>query len=233
MISAVKNFPSEIKHDAAFVKISCLYKAYGPCSNAVSFFNQTDNNEQITAVMSFSGGNINIWQDGADLQELKSYFDFVGVKNVFTSEETAKLLKFTPKQRCFFMYKKQKYTGEEYQVKDGDTRRVLEILKSGLAISNDDDFLSDLTYRIYHSAAGIALNRNAAGVIYNGIDIGFIAAIAVLPEQRKKGIGTALLYDLCRQSKSEDVFVCCEEKNIDFYIKNGFEILSNAGDFEV
>lgn len=61
-----------------------------------------------------------------------------------------------------------------------------------------------------------------------------IGGLAVLPEFRRSGgFGSELLTKLREQSKNENFFVCCEEKNIGFYNKNGLCVVQRAGDFEV
>lgn len=235
MITELDNLPSSlIADDAALIKIHCLYFAYKDKKNMVGFFKQTDENGKVTAIISLSGSNVNLWQDGADLHEIKSYLEFIGAENVFTCKKTANSLALKPIKPCFLMKTKQTELGEECKLREDTPRRILEVLKTGLPIKDDDEFLSDITYRLYHSAAGCALSDKGAGIVFKSEVCSIIGGLAVLPEYRRKGgFGSELLSSLKRQSISENFFVCCEEKNIGFYNKNGFAVVGEAGDFEV
>lgn len=235
MITEIDVFEEKLyEDDAALVKINCLYHAYGLGSKVVGFFKQIDENNNLTAIMSVSGGNVNLWQQNGDLEEIKSYLLFIGASNVFTSEETAHRLSLKVKKPCFLMKVRQNVLNKECVIGENTPRRILEILKTGLVIENDDEFLSDVTYRLYHDAAGFALSDKGAGLVFKSNVCSIIGGLAVLPEFRRSGgFGSELLTKLREQSKNENFFVCCEEKNIGFYNKNGLCVVQRAGDFEV
>ena len=100
-------------------------------------------------------------------------------------------------------------------------------------VSSDDEFVSDLSLRLYNGYAGCFLNESSAGVIYLTNKFSFVSALAVLPNFRLKGNGTAALNQLIKQSKTKDVFVCCEEENLEFYKKNGFLPLGKCAGWEM
>ena len=128
----------------------------------------------------------------------------------------------------------QPVLNKENIIYEDTPRRILETLKTGLDIKNDDEFLSDITYRLYHSAAGFALNDKGAGIVFKSNVCAFLGGLAVLPEYRRKGgFGSALLKELRDQANSETFYLCCEEKNIGFYNKNGFSVIGEYGDFGV
>lgn len=220
--------------DAALVKIHCLYFAYGVGSKVVGFFKQIDDNNNITALISVAGGNVNLWQKNADIEELKSYLNFIGANNVFTSLDTANKLALKSIKPCFLMKTQQDVLNKGCVIGEETPRRILEILKTGLVIQNDDEFLSDVTYRLYHGAAGFALSDKGAGLVFKSKVCSIIGGLAVLPDFRRKGgFGSELLKELREQSISSNFFVCCEEKNIGFYNKNGLIVVQKAGDFGV
>ncbi len=235
MITEIDAFKEMLyEDDAALVKINCLYHAYGVGGKVIGFFKQVDEENNLTALMSVAGGNVNLWQKNGDLDEIKSYLSFIGATNVFTSEKTAQKLSLSSKKPCFLMKVRQNVLNKDCVIGEDTPRRILEILKTGLVIENDDEFLSDITYRLYHSAAGFALSDKGAGLVFKSKVCSIIGGLAVLPEFRRSGgFGSELLNVLREQSKNANFFVCCEEKNIGFYNKNGFCVVQKAGDFGV
>lgn len=67
-------------------------------------------------------------------------------------------------------------------------------------------------------------------VTYNG-GYAVITDVFTRKEYREKGCGTALVKKLLKLSKSENVYLVCEKKNIDFYEKLGFEIIKTVYEY--
>lgn len=227
MIQKLKVFPKDILFDAAAIKIYCNFTAYKNYGNLYLFFEQKNEEGQTTALISFGGETAVVYFKDGDEQELNEFLSFLGAKQVFSNFSFG-----VKKQECYLLCKQTEIIGEQPTLIDNTPRKVLEIIKSGLPVFNDDEFVSDLSFRLYNGFAGCVLNENSAGVIYLTNEFSFITALAVLPQKRLNGEGSKALNQLIKQSKTKDVFVCCEEHNLQFYKKNGFLPVSKCAVWE-
>lgn len=229
MIQKLKAFPKEIPRDAAAIKIYCNFTAYKEYENLYLFFEQKNEEGETTAIISFNGETAFLYFNNGDADEIKEFLSFLGAKEVFTNID----LGILKKQECYLLYKQTQITNQPTVINQNTPRQILKILKSGLTVNNDNEFISDLSHRLYNGQAGCFLNDCAAGVIYLTNKFSFVAALAVLPNNQLKGNGTTALEELTKQSKTKDIFVCCEEKNLPFYKKNGFLPLGKSAVWEM
>lgn len=229
MIQKLKVFPNVIPRDAAAIKIYCNFTAYKEYENLYLFFEQINEKGKTTALICFGGETAVLYFNGGNTEEIKEFLCFLGAKQVFTSTD----LGFLKKQECYLLHKKVQITNSAPVLNHNTPRQVLNILKSGLTVGDDNEFVSDLSHRLYNNQAGCVADDCSAGVIYLTNKFSFVSALAVLPNCRLKGKGSTALEKLIKQSKTEDVFVCCEEKNLPFYKKNGFLPLGKSAVWEM
>ncbi len=228
MIQKLKVFPKDIPQNAAAIKIYCNFTAYHNYENLYLFYEQKNEKGETTALISFGGETAVLYLNGGNTEEIKEFLSFLGAKYIFSDAD----LGYLKKQECYLMHKKVQTTSSSPVLSHNTPRKVLEIIKSGLTVSNDDEFISDLSHRLYNGQAGCFLSDCSSGVIYLTNKFSFVTALAVLPDFRLNGKGRAALNELIKQSKTEDVFVCCEEKNLPFYKKNGFLPISKSAVWE-
>ncbi len=228
MIEKLKVFPKDIPFDAAAIKIYCNFTAYRNYENLCLFYEQKNEKGETTALISFGGETAVLYFNGGDREEIKEFLSFFGAKEIFTSTDFG----FLKKQECYLLHKETQITGKPAVLNQNTPRQILKILKSGLDIYDDNEFISDLSHRLYNGQAGCVVHDCSAGVIYLTNKFSFVSALAVLPDFRLKGRGTNALNELIKQSKTKDVFVCCEEKNLPFYKKSGFLPISKSAVWE-
>ncbi len=229
MIQKLKTFPKEIPFNAAAIKIYCNFTAYQKYENLYLFYEQKNEKDETTALISFSGETAVLYFNNGDSEEIKEFLLFLGAKEVFTSTDFG----YKKAQECFLLHKKTAVLNPPPKIFCGEARQVLAVIKSGLTVYDDNEFVADLSFRLYNGLASSFLDDCSAGVIYLNNKFSFVSALAVLPNCRQKGKGTAALNALLTQSKAEDVFVCCEENNLPFYKNNGFLPLGKCAVWEL
>lgn len=223
MIKLTKSIPDIGRVNAAYVKVICHFAAYGIYEKIGLFWVQTNDENIPTAVISCIDGVMTVSVNGADFTELKEFLHAVAPKGVFTDIHTAKRLGLTPETECTTLKKQppfesdrcieNTYCGVEY---------LYNVLSSRLNIGDKTAFIADISHRIRHNcAAYVTSDFSAAAILYSG-DFAIINGIAVESDASRKGLGTATLNRLLQSVKNRTVFVCAEEKNVPFYLKNGF-----------
>ena len=99
---------------------------------------------------------------------------------------------------------------------------LYNMLSSRLNVGDKTAFIADVSHRLRHNcAAYVTSDFSAAAILYSG-DYAVINGIAVKPDVSRRGLGTSTLNRLLQSVKNRTVFVCAEEKNVPFYLKNGF-----------
>ena len=106
---------------------------------------------------------------------------------------------------------------------------------NGLKLGEDGDidlpsfenFAADISHRLRHGAAIAALDDNSAALGFKCDKGAIVNGISVKRELRGRGLGGRILGELLSYSDG-DILAAAEEKNTEFYIKNGFEIIDTA-----
>ena len=86
-----------------------------------------------------------------------------------------------------------------------------------------DGWYADMSHRIRHKIA-LALENQKGALVFSHITdtSAIISGIAVLPSERKNGVGTKLLSKGINSVSGRKVFACTDSATTDFYLKNGF-----------
>jgi len=219
------NLP-EIK-DIALVKILCAYKAYKEHDNIAQFWHQTDENGNITAVMGCINGYLNLWSNNTYPDEVFSFLKFISPNGIFTSKETAEVLKLKINEPCHCFFKLppfERISNTEYK----EPRQLLKILRKGLEIPDGDGFVSDVSFRKYHGCADYVTYDGGGALLYTADSVAIINGIAVPKDKRGKGVGSKLISLLLSCAENRTVYTCCTNKNKNFYLKNGFTYFGDA-----
>lgn len=172
--------------------------------------------------------------ENMDLPELLSLLHMIDFSSLFTDRKTAKLLKLPVLQSGIVM-QKENGTGTSPPANnyDPDYKHLYSILKSGgFPLPDYNVFVSDLSFRVRRGRAHVILDRNAcAFTLWETETQAVIAAVCVLPQQRRKGYGTVVLQKLLAALPDKRVYLYREEeKNKKFYNQFGFY---DTGDFAV
>lgn len=220
---------------AAYVKILCNFAAYGEYSKLALFWTQTDNNQNPTAVLGMLDNNLQVsCKENCDYEELSAFIKALSPNSIFTEKENVEPLHLKINEECmvFLLDEFQNrtpimentYCGLEY---------LHGILSRHLNIAEKDAFIADMSHRIRHNCATyVTGNFSAAAMLYSG-KYGILNGIAVNPESRKSGLGSATLNRLLSGFRGEFFYVCCTQNNAPFYMKNGLKAVGKAAYCEV
>ncbi len=220
---------------AAYVKILCNFAAYGEYKKLALFWVQTDDGGNAAAVLGMLDNNLLVsCKENCDYEELSEFIRALTPNSIFTEKENVVPLDLKVKEKCMvFLLEsfenrtpimENTYCGLEY---------LHDILSRHLNIAEKDAFIADMSHRIRHNCATyVTGNFSAAALLYAG-EYGILNGIAVNPESRKSGLGSATLNRLLSAFRGKHFYVCCTENNAPFYMKNGLKAVGEAAYCEV
>lgn len=196
---------------------SLCYKRYDFCKTF-----ECEENGKTTAYINILSGNATVYlSESASENEIRSFLLFYGVKNVFCNrpfslQNRGIILKYGAETDC-----EKKICTTVYP----DYKSAYSLLKSEFLMPCYNEFVSDLSFRLNKGFS--RLIQTDGGVVFTLWETktqAIISAIAVEKSKRKSGIGTRLLKSIIADLKqgNKEIFIYCEEKTKEFYIKNGF-----------
>lgn len=221
MITLTKTIPTIDCLSAEAVKIHCLFDSYKN-DDSVLFWVQ----DQDKAIISMTDGNMIIWNKNADLEELANFVAVLNPACIFSDLETLKALDRLPPENINIMHRKADISGKS----DGDTlssKEIYDLLDvKGLSLPEYPYFAVDYCKRLNHGFANyFAIKEKCAVITFNTGDFAIINGLA----SREKGYGSIALKAALQKNYGKDFLVCCRNSVKEFYEKNGFEKLYNAG----
>ena len=221
MITLTKTIPTIDYLSAEAVKIHCLFDSYQN-DDSVLFWVQ----DQDKAIISMTDGNMIIWNKNADLEELANFIAVLNPACIFSDLETLKALDRLPPENINIMHRKADIIGETV----GDTlssKEIYDLLDvKGLSLPEYPYFAVDYCKRLNHGFANyFAIKEKCAVITFNTGDYAIINGLA----SREKGYGSIALKAALQKNYGKDFLVCCRNSVKEFYEKNGFEKLYNAG----
>ncbi len=218
MINLVNEIPKLNLPLAEVVKINCTFQSY---KDIALFWTQ----DKTRAVISMLDGNMTIYNNDADIDELREFITVISPISVFTDANTLTALFGDGFHRVCVMKSEYRF---ECDIKS-DTLNSSEIYKSldidGLELPPYEHFAVDFCHRLnrgqlkYYAikdkcaAVGIC---DGQAVLLNGI------------ASHQKGMGTQALAGLLSQYDVPCIAVC-EEAIKPFYLKNNFSHVYHAG----
>ena len=221
MISLISELPKISKINAELVKINCLYESY-PNDEKVMFWSQ-DNDR---ALISMTDGNMIIYNNNADLQEIKSFINVLSPACIFSDYETLLGLDRKPKEKIYVMHRKADVKFEE----ESDvlsSKEIYDLLDTvGLSLPEYPYFAVDYCHRLNRGLADyFAIKDKCAAVTFNTKEYAIMNGIA----SREKGFGSLALKGALNKNYGKEFLVCCREKIKGFYEKEGFTPIYYAG----
>lgn len=221
MISLVKELPKISQNNAEIIKIKCLFDCYG-ADKDVLFWVQ-DNGK---AVISMTDGNMIIYNEDADFEELNQFVRVLSPVCVFSDMKTLENLELLPDENINVMCRKADIEGET--VSDNlSSKEIYNLLDvEGLSLPEYPYFAVDYCRRLNIGNANyFALKEKCAVISFNTGNKAIINGLA----SRQKGYGSVALKAILQKNYGRDFLVCCRDKVKGFYEKNGFVKLYNAG----
>lgn len=223
MITLIKEVPKINTLNAAYAKIACAAAAYADFEKIALFWKQTDENDNITALISMVDGVVSLADFGGDKFEISEFLKYIAPRGVFTDLQTANLLKLKIETPCDTLCihppyssdgaAENTYAGIDYACK---------CVASRLNVGDYDVFKADISHRIRHNCCGYVTTPFSAAFILYTEDISILSGIAVNPTTERSGLGSSTLKRLLGIARHRPMIVCAEEKNTPFYLKNGF-----------
>ncbi len=205
-------------------KVNAYAKAYGFGYEFCRFFE-------------YSGGialinNSNCVIKGVFDTELEQFISFSAVTSLECPACTKDFLKGFKGEKRFLLERKhtsqnkQTITDTDFKLED-----VYKIISSAFEISDCDLWYADASHRIRHgvSACFLLENKAAAFIGFEYRGAGYVSEVAVLPEARRKGLGSKLLSAVCAclSQRDLDTRLFAYESTLPFYLKNNFTIIGS------
>ncbi len=198
MIERIERLPENTPESVFSARIKALYNTYSE-SVGVDIFCQTVDGI-VTAVFGGMDGSYSLVCLGnADYEELYECFSFFGY-SLFCDGDTADRLKPKAVEKCdlYELELKPSTTDFPYCNAHEPINEVYEILQMGtdgdISLPLFDLWYTDFCARFNHKAAEYAVMWNSAAVCgFMTEKVSLVTGIAVKPDIRRKGLGSAAL----------------------------------------
>lgn len=235
-----KNSLPKINDELISVRANSLFNTYKNNFPFLLFWEQTDENGSVTALIYSLSGNVSLWATkNADYNELKAFLSSISDK-VFCSFSVAKELSLKTDTEIFGLVctanSQKAEAKDEYTTKDFE--KLYEMLKNSESDSIDmppfGDWYADLRCRYNHNSADLCLSETAAacaGFVTNKAAL--ITGVAVKSNKRQQGHGKKIVEAMLCKLSDKKVFVLSALNNLPFYEKCGFEKYNSYGYFEL
>ena len=221
MISLVDSLPLLDANSAELIKINCLYDSYKNDDKVLFWVqNETD------ALISMTDGNMIIFNNNADIEELKEFVDVMGPACIYSDYETLCAIDRKPEERINIMSRFCDIEGD-VEPESLSSKEIYELLDvDGLSLPEYPFFAVDYCRRLnLGTAKYFALKEKCAIITFNSGDKAIVNGLA----SHGKGFGTLALESAIKQNFQKQLFVCCRDKVKGFYEKNGFSQHYYAG----
>ncbi len=215
-------------HNIATIKILCAYKAYQSYPAIADFYHGITETGKIYALIGNVSGYISLWWDKSCIEEIKSFLSFSYYHGIFTDIESAHLLGLKINEECCVFKAEPPFSKLPHSNESHTARQLMNVLKSGLEIENEDDFIADVSFRTMHDCADYIVTQSGGALFYYCDTAALLNGIAVAEQSRGKGHGTQLINAVKSAVGNRSLYACCNKRNNEFYIKNGFTPIGYA-----
>ena len=218
MISLVNEIPKLSLPLAEVVKINCAYNSYG---DVALFWTQ----DQTRAVISMLDGNMVIYNNDADIDELREFIGVISPLSVFSDAKTLTALFEDNFHEVCVVKSDKKFDCADISDVVNSSEMYQLLNTDGLDLPPYEHFAVDFCHRLNHGELKYFAKKDlcAAIGVFDGQTV-LVNGIA----SHKKGMGTMALQGLLSQYKTTAIAVC-EKEVMPFYLKNNFEHVYNAG----
>ncbi len=218
MICLVNKIPKIAFPLAEVVKINCIYNLY---KDIALFWTQDCDH----SVISMLDGNMTIYNNDADIDELREFIGVISPLSVFSDADTLTALFGDNFHRVYVVKSEQRFecdipsdvlnSNEIYKLLDTD----------GLELPPYEHFAVDFCYRLNHGQLKyFALKDRCAAVSICDGQAVLLNGIA----SHQKGMGTLALCGVLSEFDMPCLAVC-EKAIMPFYLKNNFSLCYDAG----
>lgn len=229
MVTLIKEIPTLNICSAPYIKVCCAAEAYSKYEKIGLFWQQTDDSGNITALICLIDSSMTICNIGGDIDEISVFIKCIGPSLIFTELATAKALGLNIGTVCDTLYidppydfpdaAENTYAGLDYAYKTITDR---------LYVGDETVFKADISHRIRHNCATFVTTPFSAAFLLYCEQGAILSGIAVKEQSARKGIGSATFKRILMMARTLRVYVCAEEKNTPFYLKNGLNIIERC-----
>ena len=221
MIALTDFLPDASEPNVEYIRTKCLYDCYKDDKD-VLFWEQDGGK----AYISLASGDMTVFCENGDYEEIKEFISVISPRSIFGSLEVLEKLGFSDIHSVFVMSRKADILGETVG-DDLKSREIYDILNvKEFVLPEYPYFAVDLCRRLNRGLADyFAIRNKCAAVSFHTGNYAVLNGIV----SREKGLGTVALKAILQKNYGRELIVCCEEKLIEFYEKNGFKKLYKAG----
>ncbi len=218
MISLTNKIPELCLSRAEVIKINCTYNSY---KDIALFWVQNEND----AIISMLDGNMVIYNNSADIQELREFISVISPSSVFSDENTLVSLFGKNFQKVCVMQSKHHFDCDlsSQTVNSNEMYRLLSV--KGLDLPPYEYFAVDFCHRFNHGGLKYFVLKDKCAAV--GICDGHAVLVNGIASHLK-GMGSIALNGLLSQYDCTAVAVC-EKEIMPFYLKNNFSLAYYAG----
>lgn len=219
MIRLTDNIPEVSAARAEWVKVRCTFECYP--DNAL-FWVQDDDK----AYISMTDGNMVIYSNGADTEELREFVDVINPCCVFSDIETLTAINRIPSEPSLVMVRMADI--DDTQISDTVSSRILYDMLDveGLSLPEYEYFAVDICRRLNHNLAQYFVKRDICAAI--SLHTGNYCIMNGIASH-KKGGGSTAMNGILGLNKGRTFIACCRPSVKGFYEKNGFRLHYEAG----
>lgn len=221
MIALTDFLPEAGEPNVEYIRIKCLYDCYKGDKD-VLFWEQDGGK----AYISLAGGDMTVFCENGDYEEIKEFISVISPRSIFGSLEVLEKLGFSDIRSVEVMSRVADISGntEGESLQSGEIYDILNVKE--FSLPEYPYFAVDFCRRINRGLANyFAIKDKCAAVSFHTGNYALLNGIV----SREKGLGTAALRAILQKNYGRELIVCCEEKLIGFYEKNGFQKRYKAG----
>ena len=221
MIALTDFLPEAKAPNAEYIRLKCLYDCYKD-DKYVLFWEQDGGK----AYFSLAGGDMTVFCEKGDLEEIKEFISVISPGSIFGSLKVLERIGLKGVHSVYVMSRKADILGETL----GDnlkSREIYDILNvKEFSLPEYPYFAVDFCRRLNRGLGDyFAIRDKCAAVSFHTGDYALLNGIV----SREKGLGTVALKAILQKNYGRELIICCEEKLMGFYEKNGFKKLYKAG----
>ena len=221
MIALTDFLPEAGEPNAEYIRIKCLYDCYKDDKD-VLFWEQDGGR----AYISLASGDMTVFCENGDYEEIKEFISVISPRSIFGSLEVLEKLGFSDIRSVEVMSRVAHISGntEGDSLQSGEIYDILNVKE--FSLPEYPYFAVDFCRRFNRGLASyFAIKDKCAAVSFHTGNYALLNGIV----SREKGIGTVALKAILQKNYGRKLLVCCEEKLIGFYEKNGFQKRYKAG----
>lgn len=221
MIRLIDKLPTKSSTTAEWIKIHCLYDSYKDDSSVMFWVQDEDK-----CVIAMTDGNMIIDNRDAEIEELLEFVEVLSPACIFSDIETLEKLGKLPDENINVVHRFADISGytECDELKSDEIYKLLDV--DGLSLPDYPHFAVDYCRRKNLGFLEVfAIKNKCAVVTFNTEDNAIINGLA----SHEKGYGSIAIKGILQKNYGKDLWACCRDSVLPFYLKNGFEKLYNAG----